>query len=221
MLAEVTRAHPTGVTFYSLGEEIGNAITHGIGAGLSVAGLVLMLLRCRGALQTVSACIYGGTMILLFTMSCLYHAIANPRVKKVMRVFDHTSIFLLIAGTYTPYTLVTLHGPVGWVLFGAVWLVAVVGIVLNAISVERFKKVSMVCYIAGGWCIVMAAVPMARAMDWRGLALLLAGGVVYTAGIVFYRKKGVPYFHMIWHIFVLLGAALHFFSIYGYVIGTK
>ncbi len=211
---------PFSAKFYSTGEEIGNAVTHGIGAGLSVAGLVLMLVRCRGAFQVVSACIYGATLILLFTMSCLYHAITNPKAKRVLRVFDHNSIFLLIAGTYTPYTLVTLRGPLGWVLFGIIWAVAVAGIVLNSISIEKFKKFSMVCYIAGGWCIVTAAVPMFRNMDWRGMVMLLAGGIVYTAGVFFYRKKGVPYFHMVWHLFVLLAAVLHFFSIYGYVIGT-
>ncbi len=207
------------VSFYSIGEEIGNAVTHGIGALLGVAGMVLMIVHSTDAWQVVSTCIYGAAIILLFTMSCLYHAISNERGKRVLRVFDHSTIFLLIAGTYTPYTLVTLNGAIGWVLFGVVWASAIIGIVLNCISVERFKKFSMACYIASGWCILMAAVPMAQAMDWRGLVLLLAGGIAYTGGTLFYRKKNIPWFHMIWHMFVLLGAVLHFFSIYLYVLG--
>lgn len=206
-------------SFYSMGEEIGNAVTHGIGALLGAVGLVLMILRSANAWQVVSSCIYGGTIILLFTMSCLYHAISNKRAKAVFRVFDHSTIFLLIAGTYTPYTLVTLNGAVGWVLFGVVWASAIIGIVLNCISIERFKKFSMACYIASGWCIVAAVVPMVQAMDWRGLLLLLAGGVAYTGGTLFYRKKQRPWFHMIWHLFVLLGAILQFFSIYLYALG--
>ncbi len=207
------------IKFYTLGEEIANAITHGIGAGLGVWGLVMMILKASDPWQTVSACIYGGSLILLFTMSCLYHALANDKGKRVMRVFDHTSIFLLIAGTYTPYTLVTIRGGMGWTLFGIVWAAAIVGIVLNAVSIERFKTVSMVCYIAAGWCVVIAIVPMIRNLSLGGMLLLLVGGLLYTGGILFYRKKSVRWFHTIWHVFVVLAALLHFLSIYLYVLG--
>ena len=166
----------------------------------------------------VSSAIYGASMLVLFLMSCLYHALTNRTAKKVMRVFDHTSIFLLIAGTYTPFTLVTLRGWVGWTIFGIVWGCAVFGIVLNIISVERFKKISMVCYIASGWCVVIAVVPLVQKMAWPGILLLVLGGVAYTAGILFNRKKSIRYFHTVWHVFVFVGALLHYFCILFYVI---
>ncbi len=203
---------------YSVGEEIGNAVTHGVGALLGLVGLALMLCRCSDVWQTISACVYGGSLIVLFTMSCLYHALTNEKAKRVMRVFDHSSIFLLIAGTYTPYTLVTLHGALGWVLFGIVWGAAVLGITLNAISIERFKTFSMIAYIASGWCVVIAAVPLVRSLELGGVLLLLAGGVLYTGGILFYRKKTVRWFHMIWHLFVLAAAVCQFLSVYLYVL---
>ena len=186
--------------FYTGGEEIANAITHG------------------DVWKVVSSAIYGASMLVLFLMSCLYHALTNRTAKKVMRVFDHTSIFLLIAGTYTPFTLVTLRGWVGWTIFGIVWGCAVFGIVLNIISVERFKKISMVCYIASGWCVVIAVVPLVQKMAWPGILLLVLGGVAYTAGILFYRKKSIRYFHTVWHVFVFVGALLHYFCILFYVI---
>ena len=208
---------------YTLGEELFNAITHGVGAGLAIAGTVILLVMSRGAWQVVASAIYGAGMILLFTMSCLYHSLTNPTGKYVMRVFDHTTIFLLIAGTYTPFTLVTLreggYTALGWTLFGIVWAVAILGITLNAVSLERFKKLSMVCYVASGWCIVAATWPMMQSMDSRGLLLLLLGGVMYTGGLVFYRLKKIKYMHSIWHLFVLAGAILHYFCILFYVVG--
>lgn len=204
---------------YSLGEEIGNAVSHGVGALLGLIAIVLMLLKSTDVWQTVSAIVYGVSIVVLFTMSCLYHSLTNEKARYVMRVFDHTSIFLLIAGTYTPYTLITLHGTLGWVLFAAVWTCAVVGITLNAISIERFKVFSMIAYIASGWCVVIAIVPLIRNLEAAGWWLLLAGGVLYTVGILFYRRKNVRWFHMIWHLFVLAAAVCQFLSIYLYVIG--
>ena len=205
--------------FYTLGEEITNSITHGVGAGMAIAGMVVLLVQSNDVWQVVSSAIYGASMIFLFLMSCLYHALTNPTAKKVFRVFDHTSIFFLIAGTYTPFTLVTLRGWVGWTVFGVVWGVAVVGIVLNSISVERFKKISMVGYIASGWCVIAAIVPLVRRMALPGVILLILGGVFYTAGVLFYRKKVVRFMHAFWHFFVLAGAVLHYFCILFYVIG--
>lgn len=216
----MTKAERTAsVKFYSLGEEIGNAVSHGVGSLLGILGLVLMILKSADVWQTVSACIYGGSIVLLFTMSCLYHALSNEKAKRVMRVFDHSSIFLLIAGTYTPYTLVTLRGALGWTLFGIVWGAAILGITLNAISIERFKTFSMIAYIASGWCVVIAVVPLIRNLPFGGLMYLLAGGLLYTGGILFYRKKTIRWFHMVWHLFVLAAAICQFLSIYLYVLG--
>lgn len=204
---------------YSLGEEIASAIIHGIGAGLAVWGLVMMILKSTDAWQVVSSCIYGASLIILFTMSCLYHALSNEKAKKVFRVFDHTGIFFLIAGTYTPYTLVTLNGAIGWVLFGVVWAATILGIVLNSVSIERFKKFSMICYIAAGWCVIVAVVPLLQRLETTGFWLLLGGGVAYTLGILFYRQKQKRWLHAVWHVFVLAAAMLQFFSIYFYVLG--
>lgn len=205
---------------YTLGEELFNAITHGVGAALAIVGTIVLLASSQGPWAVVSSAIYGASMILLFTMSCLYHSLTNPKAKYVMRVFDHTTIYLLIAGTYTPFTLVTLRADkewVAWTIFGVVWASAVVGIILNAISIERFKKISMVCYVASGWCIVAAIRPLIRTMEPKGLFLLFLGGLMYTGGIVFYalRKR---YMHSIWHLFVLAGAVLHYFCILFYVV---
>ncbi len=206
-------------SFYTLSEEIGNAVTHGAGALLAVFGTIALLLQSAGSpVKIIASAIYGASMILLFSMSSLYHSLTNERAKKALRVADHTSIFLLIAGTYTPYTLITLSGPVGWTIFGVVWGTAVFGIILNLISIERFKKISMICYLASGWCVVLAIVPLMRSLALPGILLLVTGGVLYTAGIPFYKKKSIRYFHMIWHFFVLAGAVAQFFSIYLYVL---
>lgn len=206
-------------SFYTVSEEIANAVTHGVGALLAVVATVFLLIQSLGdPWKVVSSAIYGGSMILLFTMSCLYHALTNETAKKVFRVFDHTTIFLLIAGTYTPFTLVTLRGAMGWTVFGVVWGVAAAGIILNAISIERFKKISMAGYIVSGWCIVIAMIPLFQKLALPGILLLFLGGIFYTGGILFYKKKGVPYMHMLWHLFVLAGAAAHFFCIIFYVI---
>lgn len=205
---------------YTLGEELCNAISHGLGAALSIAGLVVLLVSAQNAWEYVSFSIYGASMIILFLMSCLYHSLTHPTAKYVMRVFDHTAIYLLIAGTYTPFTLITLRQQVpvvGWTVFGMVWAAAIVGIVLNAISIERFKRVSMVCYIGSGWCIVAAMYPLIQAMEPGGLLLLAGGGICYTAGLLFYGWKKVRYMHSVWHLFVLAGALLHYFCVLLYV----
>ncbi|MCL2488107.1 MAG: hemolysin III family protein, partial [Oscillospiraceae bacterium] len=179
-----------------------------------------LLIRASDRWGYVSASVYGASLIILFTMSCLYHAISHPTAKYVMRVFDHTSIFLLIAGTYTPLTLVTLRAEIpwlGWSIFGVVWAAAAVGITLTAVSVERFKKFAMVCYIASGWCIAAAIVPLMKIMDTAGLILMLIGGIGYTVGLVFYALK-IKYMHSIWHLFVLGGAVAHYFCVLFYVL---
>lgn len=216
------QAPKIGLGFYTLGEEIANSITHGLGALLGIAGTVVLIVFAALAhdpWKIVSVCVYSFTMIFLFTMSTLYHAINNKRAKQVFRVFDHTSIYLLIAGTYTPFTLVTLRnsGIWGWCIFGVVWGVTVLGIVLSAVSLERFKVFEMTCYVASGWCIIVAMFPLIKALPLTAIVLLVSGGVAYTAGIAFFASSR-KYWHSIWHLFVLAGAVLHYFCILLYVI---
>ncbi len=201
---------------YTLGEEITNAITHGIGALLGIAGTAVMIVlsALKGdAWWVVTSAIYGFTLVLLFTMSTIYHALKPNRAKKVFRVFDHASIYLLIAGTYTPITLGIMRSALGWVLFSVVWAISILGIVLNSVSLEKFKKISMIFYIVAGWAVIMAVKPMLELMSLRGLMLMLFGGIAYTGGIIFFTLKKVKYMHSIWHVFVLLGAVLHYFAI--------
>lgn len=205
----------------STAEEIINSITHGLGALLGIAGTAVAIVWAAlfgNAYSVVAASIYGATLIVLYTMSTLYHALTHKGAKKVFRVFDHCSIFLLIAGTYTPYTLVTLNGGLGWTLFGIIWGFTVLGIVLNAISIEKFKKFSAICYIAMGWLIIIAIKPMWALMGNSAMLLLLLGGIAYTVGFVFYALKNIRFMHGIWHLFVLTGSILHYFSILFYAL---
>ena len=201
---------------YTLGEELFNAITHGIGALLSVAGCVILLVRCHqlgDGVAAVSSAIYGATLIILYTMSTLYHALANEKAKAVFRVFDHVTIYLLIAGTYTPFTLACLGGALGWTLFGIVWAAAIVGIVFSSISLRRFQKLSMICYIAMGWVILIAIKPLWQVIGTLPMVFLVIGGVLYTGGVLFYQMKESRYMHSIWHLFVIAGSIFQYFSI--------
>lgn len=201
---------------YTLGEEIFNSVSHGVGTLLAIAGMVVLIVfsALKGdAWAVVSTSIYGATLTILYTMSTLYHSLTNNRAKRFFRIMDHNSIFLLIAGTYTPYTLVALRGGLGWTLFGIVWGATVIGIVLNSINLEKFKKISLICYIAMGWVIVMAIKPLIATLPQISLMFLLLGGICYTGGVVFYAIKKVRYFHSVWHLFVLAGSVLHYFSI--------
>lgn len=201
---------------YTLGEELFNAITHGIGALLSVVGCVILLVRCHqlgDSVAAVSSAIYGTTLIILYTMSTLYHALANEKAKAVFRVFDHVTIYLLIAGTYTPYTLACLGGALGWTLFGIVWAAAIVGIVFSSISLRRFRKLSMICYIAMGWVILIAIKPLWQVIGTLPMVFLVIGGVLYTGGVLFYQMKESRYMHSIWHLFVIAGSIFQYFSI--------
>lgn len=211
-----------GLPDYTLGEELMNSITHGLGAALGVVALVLCIVKSAIAgnvYGVVASSVYGSTLVLLYTMSCLYHALKVNRAKKVFQTFDHCSIFLLIAGTYTPITLVALNGWLGWSLFGVVWAAAVTGIVFNGISVKKYKVLSMICYIAMGWVIILVFPTFIKSVSWGCVRLLLWGGISYTVGAVIYAfGKKARYVHSIWHIFVLVGSILHFFSIYLYVL---
>ena len=202
---------------YTLGEEIFNSVTHGVGSLLSIAGTVVLIVFSAinsDAFAVVSSAVYGASLIILYTMSTLYHSITNEKAKKFFRIMDHNTIFFLIAGTYTPYTLAVLRSPLGWVLFGVVWGAAAIGIVLNSIDLEKFSKISVVCYIAMGWVIIIAVKPLMNSMPFISFALLVAGGVFYTIGVIFYAIKKVKYFHSVWHIFTVIGRALHYFSVF-------
>ena len=205
---------------YPLGEEIANSVTHGVGALLAVAGLSVLVAfaAIRGTAWHVVACsIYGSTLVLLYTASTLYHSIPNARAKRTLRILDHSAIFLLIAGTYTPFTLVNLRGGWGWSLFGVVWGLALLGILLQT-GRRRHPVVAVALYVAMGWAVVVAIRPLLQAIPRGGLALLVGGGLAYTIGIVFYASKRIPYAHSVWHGFVLLGSALHFFAIFLFVV---
>jgi hemolysin III len=206
---------------YSLGEEIANSITHGVGIILSLAGLaVLTAYACRygNVWHIVSCSVYGATLMLLYTASTLYHSIQRPRVKTALQGLDHSAIFLLIAGTYTPFTLVNLRGPWGWSLFGVIWGLAIFGIVFQGSLLRRWTLLSLGLYISMGWAVVVAIKPMLGAVGPGGLVLLLLGGLSYTAGVGFYRWHRLPYHHAVWHIFVMAGSIFHFFAIFFYVI---
>lgn len=209
------------VKFYTKGEEIFNSVTHGIGSLLSVAGtsVLVTLAALRGSAFAAAAfAVYGFSLIVLYTMSTLYHAFPMPGVKRVFRVFDHSTIFLLIAGSYTPFTLVLLRGSSsGLAVFSAVWGAAILGMVLNAINLVRFEKLSMVLYVVMGWAAVSILPEIAAALG-SGLSLLVAGGVSYTVGIVFYAMRKVRYMHGVWHLFVLAGSILHYFCVLLYVL---
>ena len=207
---------------YSLGEEITNAILHGIGALLAIAALVLCVVFSaihHNPYAVVSSCLYGSTLIILYTMSCLYHSLKVNNAKRVFRIIDHCSIFLLIAGTYTPLTLVSLNGPIGWTLFGIIWGVSILGIILNAIDLNKYKVISMILYIMMGWAIIFTFPRLLKVIDMAGIYLLVAGGIVYTIGAIFYGVgKKIKYMHSVFHFFVLAGRILHLFAILLYVI---
>lgn len=207
---------------YTLGEEIFNAVSHGVGGLLGIAGtavLIVLAVFHSDPIGIVACSVYGGSIIVLYTMSTLYHAITNRHAKKFFRIMDHDTIFLLIAGTYTPITLIPLRGALGWTLFGVVWGAAIIGIVLNSISLERFRKVSIVCYVAMGWVIIFAIKPMIETCTPLSLWFLLIGGLFYTVGIVFYAIKSKRYFHSVWHLFTITGSVFHYFSIMLMVLG--
>ena len=207
---------------YTLGEEIFNSVSHGTGSLLSIAGTVILIVFSaiyNDVWAVVSSCIYGASLIILYTMSTLYHAITNQKAKRFFRIMDHNTIFFLIAGTYTPLTLVCLRGTLGWILFGVVWGAAIIGIVLNSIDLERFRKPSVACYIAMGWVIIFALKPFMDSIPPVSLLFLLLGGVFYTVGVIFYAIKKIKYFHSIWHLFTIAGSVFHYFSILLAIIG--
>lgn len=204
---------------YTLLEEIANAVTHGIGALLAIAAIVLLpIFSPKEPKYLLSVIFYGITLFILYIISTMYHALGLCGAKKVFRVLDHCSIFLLIAGTYTPISILAIKGVAGWVIFGVVWGAAVLGIILNSIDLRKYAKASLVCYIAMGWCVVFAFKPLLESVTRGQLSLLIWGGIAYTVGAVIYAVgKKVKYMHSLWHLFVLLGSILHFFMIFNYI----
>ncbi len=205
-------------------EEIANAVTHGIGLALSVAGLVvLVVLAClRGSpWHVVASSVYGGTLVALYGASTLYHSVQRPRVKRIFRILDHAAIYLLIAGTYTPFALVNLRGVWGWTLLGLVWGLAVAGILFKIFGGVRFLKVSTFLYLLMGWLALMAIKPLLARVPTGGIVWLVAGGLAYTFGIVFYAWKKVPFHHAVWHLFVMVGSSCHYLAVMLYVLPRR
>lgn len=201
-------------------EEKLNAITHGTGTVLAICGLIGLAVEASkdGQLcRMISFCIYGASLVLLYLASTLYHSFRNDRIKYIFKICDHAAIYLLIAGTYTPFTLVTLHGSLGWTVFGVAWGLAAVGIVFQLFFVRRFKVFSTLCYTLLGWLIIIVIKPLSAALPVMGINWLIAGGVLYTAGTVFYLVRRIPYNHAVWHLFVMAGSAAHFIAVIKYV----
>ena len=202
---------------YLITNEVLNAVTHGIGVVLSIVGFVFLLKKADSGLHYVSFIIYGVSLLLLFLASTLYHSLIFTKAKKVFQVFDHCSIYLLIAGTYTPYCLLYIKGTIGIVLLSIIWLAAIVGIVYKSLTLSKVKsvsKLSTIIYNVMGWAVVIALPSLYHSVGLKGLLLLVGGGVAYTVGSVFYSMKNRRYKHVVWHLFVMLGAMLMFFSIY-------
>jgi hemolysin III len=209
------------VQSYSLPEEIANSVTHGVGFVLALAALVVMVVfaAIRGTVWHIVACsVYGSTLVMLFAASTLYHSLPWPRTKAVLKIIDHSAIYLLIAGTYTPFLLISMRGPWGWSLFGIIWGLALVGVVFKVFFVGRFKLFSTLVYIGMGWMAVVAIRPLYLGLPRGGLLWLVAGGVLYTVGTIFYLGRRIPFNHAIWHTFVLAGSLCHFLSVMLYVI---
>lgn len=205
---------------YTIGEEIANAVTHGIGALLAIAALVLLIIRAAyyapeayRAAYIAGFTIFGASLIILYLFSTLYHALPSS-TKTVFGIFDHCSIYILIAGTYTGYCLTSLRGTVGWIIFGIIWGLAILGIVLYAIFGSKVRVLSVVTYIPMGWLILFAVKPLKEQLPLLSFRFLVLGGILYTVGCIFYAMKKVKWMHGIWHLFVLAGSIMHFFSLY-------
>jgi hemolysin III len=205
-------------------EELANVVTHAIGAVFGIVGLSALMVgawRHNDAWRTVSFSIYGATLILLYLASVFYHGARSPRAKRLLQFFDHAAIYLLIAGTYTPFTLVSLRGSWGWTMFGLIWGLAITGILLKVFFFGRMGIASTVLYLLMGWLVVIAIKPVMDAVSVRGLVWLVAGGLAYTVGVIFYAWHRLPYSHPIWHLFVLAGSVFHYFAIFFYVLPVR
>lgn len=206
---------------YSMTEEIINASTHGLGILLSIVGLAVLVAFASldGSAMLITSCaIFGGTLIFAYSSSTLYHAITNEKAKQIFRQFDHASIYLLIAGTYTPIVLVLLDKTWGWTIFSIIWITAIIGVILKFVYPHKFKKLSVVLYLLMGWFVIVAINQLMENMQSGGLWLMLIGGLFYSVGVIFYVWKSLPYNHAIWHLFVLAGSISHYFMVLFYVV---
>jgi hemolysin III len=211
-------------THYRLGDILANAITHGIGAALAIAGAVyLIAVSTRGPARNVVSCsIFAVTLVLVYICSTLYHSLVRTRARHVFHILDHASIYLLIAGTYTPFCMVSLHGGWGWTILGCEWALAAAGVVFKSFAIGRFEVASALVYLGQGWFIVIAVGPLIHSsLGWHGVMWLGAGGVAYTLGIVFFALDRLRYFHATWHLFVLAGSIFHYFAILFYVVPAR
>lgn len=198
-----------------------NAVTHGIGTALSLAGLIVLTIAAYSAgtvWHLVSFAIYGTSLVLLYLASTLYHSFRNEKVKYVFKICDHAAIYLLIAGTYTPFTLILLHGLLGWIVLSVIWTLAIIGVVLTIFFVARFKVLSTICYLIMGWLVIVAIQPLAAILPLQGLLWLIGGGLLYSVGSFFYLNRRIPYHHTVWHLFVMAGSAAHFVVVFYYVL---
>jgi hemolysin III len=206
---------------YAFGDELASSIVHGIGIVLSIGGLaalVALSARHGEARDVIASAVFGATLVLLYTASTLYHAVPVPKAKPVLRTLDHIAIYLLIAGTYTPFTLIALPGRWGWSLFAAVWMLAALGSALEFGVLRRYRKLSVLLYIGMGWIGMIAFKPLMAHLQTGGMLLLVAGGLAYTLGVPFYLWRRLPYHHSVWHCFVLAGSVLHYLAVLLYVI---
>ena len=221
-MSTVQKTSPAAAFAYTVGEEIANSIIHGVGALGAMAGLVLLSLKTNGifsgqketSMDIAATVIFAATMIGMFLASTLYHAIQHQGAKRILRKVDHSVIFIFIAGTYTPFCLVGLQGAWGWGLFAVEWSLALTGITLNIINHKALKKIEITAYALMGWAIVASCVPLVHSVPMPSIVLLLTGGIAYTLGIIWYRKKNIRYTHAVWHVFVILGAVLHWFAVW-------
>jgi hemolysin III len=204
------------ISHYTLGEEIANSITHGIGALLSIAGLVVLILAGSlygNSFHVVCFCIYGISLILLYLSSTLYHSLTGQTAKQVFKKMDHSAIFLLIAGSYTPLMLININGVLGWTITLAVWVLAVAGVFIKCLFINKFEKLSLLIYLFMGWLCIFAAKEIILHVPSQSLIFLIIGGLLYSGGVIFYVWDNLPYNHSIWHVFVLGGSIFHYFSI--------
>ena len=209
------------IKFYDPKEEKLNVLSHGIGLLLSIVALVLLVVyasKYGSVWHIVSFSIYGASLIVLYSASTFYHYTQNPKLRHRLNIFDHAAIYVLIAGTYTPFTLVVLNGWVGWTIFGVSWGLALLGIILKLFFTGRFDKISTIAYVLMGWLIIFAIKPLVSNLPFEGLMWLLSGGIFYTVGAILYSIKGIKYNHAIFHIFVLLGSFSHFMAVFFYVL---
>ena len=207
---------PRSVRPFTLGEEIFHSITHGIGSGLSIAGLTLLVVLAAlngDVYQIVGFSIFGVSLVVLYLSSTLYHGLQHPKAKRIFKVFDHSSIYLLIAGSYTPFLLVALRGTAGWILLVVVWAIALLGITLKVLFIDRFQIFSVISYLLMGWLCVFVFREMLLSIPIGGIIWLAAGGILYTVGVIFYAMQKIPYMHAIWHFFVLGGSICHYFAV--------